>query len=505
MTFLVAVALEVAAGLALLRLLRLGTGSRAADVPLAWLVGTGWLSAVAAVARFALGIPFGRATVLALLLAPVAVHAALRWRARRSAAAAPAVAPPTDGDEASVGSARWLPRPLWLFAPLAAYVVVVLAVVVLHGTNTPTQTDDGVRVRAFAPMLATANAWPTEARPVFSMAGALPTFVPAVGWVLSGEIDHFHVNYTVLAELVALLALAVTLGAARGCPERGWAGAFGVLSIPLFVYHCTATYSDAVLAMRVAAGVLFAIEYARTRAHADAGRALLLLGIAALVKREGELVAAAPAAMLVAQLAWERWREARPFPWRVVALAAVVPVLGAIGKIAAFGLAAAFPMAGLVVQKAGVVAAGAGARASAAPAQTVASLFFGLSLFREGNQGMLFWIAVAAILVRARELPRGQRAWPLLGVAALFGEVAVSSVVLFPEFTVNQGTVHRALLVVSVPLALWTAGTIVEAARAETLAPSAAPVKGAPGGEGAGTAEVATQPGRRRPRRGRRP
>jgi hypothetical protein len=491
MTFLLAAFLEALAGLAVLRLLRLGTGSRAADVPLAWLVGTGWVAATVPVLRFALGIPVGRAAMLVVLLVPPAAWAALAWRARASPAApAPATTPPEGGE-----GARWLPRPLWLFAPIAAYVLFVAAIAILHGTNSPTQTDDGVRVRAFAPILAYLDAWAPDARGIFSIAGPLPTFVPAVGWILTGSLDHFHVNYAVLADLAALLALAIALASARGVPERGWAAALGLLTIPLFVYHSTSTYSDAVLAMRIGAGVLFLIEYARTRERDDALRAALLLGIAALVKREGELVAAAPGAVLVAWLAWERWREARPFPWRAVALLAAPPLLGAVGKIAAVGLAGAFPMAGFVAQQAGV-AVGAGAPRPPGAAGQAAGIFFDWALFRLGDQGMLYWIAAAAVAVRARSLLRLPAAWPLLGVAALFVEVAVSSVLLIPEFTANQGTVHRALLVVSVPLALWTAATIVDAVRAEALAP-AAPAQDK-GGEG----EAATRPARRRARPG---
>jgi hypothetical protein len=358
-------------------------------------------------------------------------------------------------------SPRWIPRPLWLFIPIAAYVLVVLAATILHGVNTPTHTDDAMRVRAFAPMLAFDDVWRPDARGIFVTAGALPTFVPALAWIATGAVDHFHVNYTVLAELVALLALAVGLGAARGSPERGWTSALALLSIPLFVYHCTSTYSDAVLAMRVGGGLLLWIEYARTGDRGDAARALLLFGFATLVKREGELVAAAPAAVLALQLALERARG-RPFPWRALAALAVPVVLGAVAKVGAVGVAAAFPMLRFVAEQSGV----AGAPAAPQPGGirgAAARVFFEVALLRSGNAAGLYWILPAAAIARARALVRSGLAWPGAGVLALLAEVAVSSIVLVPQYTLDQSTVHRALLVASVPAALWLAAVLVDA------------------------------------------
>ena len=477
MSWGIAIVALVAAGLALLDLLRLRTGRAVPDVALGWLAGTGWLAAVAPPVRFALGIPLGRVTLAVLLVAPIAVWTAVAASRRRRGAPP---SPPRSGgegrDEGVRGKGehavpRWLPRPLWLFAPMAGYVLVVTVAVLLHGSNMPTQTDDGVRIRAFAPILAYGDAWEPAARAVFAQAGPLVTFVPAVAWIVTGTVDHFHVNYAILTELVALLALVVGLASARGAPERGWVGAFAVLSVPLFVYHCTSTYSDAVLAMRVAGGVLLALEYARTRDRSDLARALLLVGIAALVKREGELVAAAPAGVLLAQIAWERWRERRAVPWASVALLLAPGLLAAVGKIAALGLAGAFPMLGFVAQQAAVAAGtgGGAARPVGMEAQT-AALFVDQALFRSGNQGMLWWILAGVLAVRGRAILRGALAWPLLAVAGLLAEVAVNSIFIIPQFTLDQGTVNRALLVAGVPAALWVGAALVEAVRAEAAA-----------------------------------
>lgn len=485
MSYLVTLVALTAAGLALLDLLRLRVGRAIPDLALGWLVGAGWLAAAATPLRFALGVPFGRPALAAIVLAPIVAWAALRRR-RRAASAADT-------------TARWLPRPAWLFAPLAAYVVVVVAAVLLHGTNTPTQTDDGVRVRAFAPMLAFGDRWDPAALGVFGQAAPLATFVPATAWVVTGTIDHFHVNYVVLTELVALLALLVGVASARGAPERGWASAFAVLSIPLFVYHCTSTYSDAILAARVAGGVLFVLEYARSRERADLARAFLLLGLAALVKREGELVAAAPACVLLAQVGWERWRERRAIPWGAVALLVAPGLLAAVGKIGALGLAGAFPMLRFVAGQA-AVAAGAGGGAAARPDGLVAEAaqrFFGLALFRSGNQGMLYWAWLAVIAARARAILRGEQTWALLAVAALLAENALSAIVIIPEFTLDQGTVNRALLVASVPISVWVATTVVDGVQAESLAADTGAAPGALRGAAAGDGDRAT---RRRPR-----
>jgi hypothetical protein len=459
-TFLLAAALLVGSGLALLALLRLRTGAAAADAALAWFVGSGVYAGAASLARFLLHLPIGRAAALALVLAPPAIWAALAVRRRRAGppalagGAAPAPRP----------ASRWLPRPLWIFAPLALYVAVVLVATVLHGVNTPTLTDDGVRVRAFAPILAFQDAWSTEARAIFVMAGPVTTFVPALGWTLSGTVVHFHVNDAVLADLVAFLVLLVGLGSARGSPERGWAGAFALLSIPLLVYHCTQTYADAVLAIRLAAALLLGVEFARTGDRGDARRSLLLVGLVALVKREGEFVAVAAAVPVVGQLLWERLRGGKPFPWGAVALAVVPALASPVSKLAAAG-AEGFPLVAFILQQVGLARTppadvGVYSRAEAA------RIFFSSVLFRSGNSGMIYWVLPAAIAVRARTAVRDGLAWPLLGLAALLGEVAITSIVLLPRFTVDHSAVHRALLVVTVPAAVWLAAALSPAPQA---------------------------------------
>ena len=209
MTFALTVVALCASGLALLRLLRLATGAFAVDVALAWFAGNGWFALAAMVLRFLAGVPFSWPSAAAIVLAPPATWIVLRSQVRYNA--------PKPG--------RWLPRPAWVFGPLAFFVLFTLFVVLLHGANTPTHTDDGVRVRAFAPMLALDDTWSTEARGLLVQAGPVPTFVPAFAWLFTGKVDHFHVNYVVLTDLIALVLLTTGMGISRGSPERGWASA----------------------------------------------------------------------------------------------------------------------------------------------------------------------------------------------------------------------------------------------------------------------------------------
>ena len=175
---------------------------------------------------------------------------------------------------------------------MAAWTVAVALAVALHGLDTPVHTDDAYRIRAFAPILAAAGAWNGAARDVIAIAGPVPTYVPSLAWMLGAGVDPVHVSASIVLTFLALLALLVTLGAERGVPEAGWGAAFAITSMPFFAYHAASTYSDAWLGMFLAAAFAFLVAYGRTGAPADAGRAMLLLVGAALVKREGELLVA---------------------------------------------------------------------------------------------------------------------------------------------------------------------------------------------------------------------
>ena len=474
MSFLLAAAALCASGYALLRLLRLDTGCWAADAPLSWFAGTGWFALATFVLRFLAGVAYTRPSAVLVLVLPAAGLAARAWMRRGEVPAPGAPAP----------GRRWLPRPPWLFAPLAAYVIAVAAVVVLYGLGTPTQTDDGLRVRAFAPVLAFRDEWNAAARAVLAMSGALPTYVPSLGWRLAGAVDHFHVNAALVTGFLALLGLAVALPSSRGRPERGWASAFAVSSLPLFVYHCTTTYADATLAIYVGAAFLFFVEYGLSGEEEDALRSLLLLLAAAMVKREGELVAGVVAAALLAQVAWEGRRRGWA-PLRHMGFLCLPYLLVVAARVTSVGWENAFPFLSAAARQAAQGPPAPSDRSTLA-ARSQALPAFVWAIFSSGSAGMLYWILPVTAFFQLRALGRRRAAWTLAALVLLFAEVAVTSLWLFPRFTVDQSTVHRQMLTLSVAGALWLAAFLAEGVAEGREAAPPAPPAGAKAAKGGG-------------------
>ena len=471
MIFLFAASGMCACGVGLLRALRLGTGRLVVDLPLGWFVGMAWFAASSFSIQALLGIPASAPLAVALLALPLVAWVLLRWR-RPSGAEAEASRSP--GPER-----RWMPRPAWLFAPMAAWSAVVVAAIVLHGLSTPTHTDDGYRVRAHAPILVAAGNWSGPARDVIAMAGPIPSFAPALAWVLGAPLDPIHVSATILLTLLALLTLLVALASERGWPEAGWGAVFALTSIPLLAYHAASTYSDAWLAMYVGAAFAFLVASGQRRDPGDAGRAMLLLLGAAMVKREGELVAFPAIAVLLAQVAWARREEGiRPLLRLFPFLAAYGVVVAA--RVVAVGLAGAFPFLRAAAERTGatagpaaVVAASSGAGAGRGP--SAASIFVE-SLFSDGNFGLLYWVLALAVVLLFTRIRKNGLAGSGLALGLIFVETAASAVWLYPQFTLDHGTVHRSLLPVSVAAAVWLAALLAAACYpAPAPAPSPAP------------------------------
>ncbi len=462
MTFLLAAAAVTASGWALLRALRLPAEGPAVDLPLAWLLGAAWLGGCSIVVRALVGVAPGPVIEAVVLLAPVAA-----WVVRRRLSP---VAPGSGAPAAPGPAPRWRPRPAWLLGPMIAWTLLVAATVGLHGLSTPVHTDDAYRVRAYAPVLAATGAWNEPARAVVTMAGPIPTWVPALAWIFGAEVDPVHVSATILLTFLALLVLLVGLASVRGEPEAGWGAAFALASMPFLAYHAASTYADAWLGAYVAAALAFLVAYGRSGVPGDAMRALLLLLGAAMVKREGGLVAMPVAAVLVAQVAW------RERTWRGTLLR-FAPVLLAwvaveAARVAAVGAGGAFQF---VVAAGSKVANGAPGAAPAVPAvppgyPVSPGAVFLRALFLQGTLGILWWVFAASVVVLPTRVRREGLAPALAAVALLLAEAAVSAIWIYPEFTLNEGTVHRSLLPVSAAAAVFIAALLAPPARPEAEA-----------------------------------
>jgi hypothetical protein len=347
---------------------------------------------------------------------------------------------------------------------MAAWVVLVAAAVALHGMSTPTHTDDGYRVRAYAPILAAEGIWSGPARDVVAMAGPIPSFVPAIAWMLGAPLDTFHVNAAIVLTFLSLLLLLVALASERGWPEAGWGAAFALTSLPLLAYHATSTYSDGWLAMYLAAAFAFLVAGGRGRDPSDLGRALLLLLGAAMVKREGELVALPAIAIVLAQVAWSaRAERGRALLRQLPLLGAYLLVVGA--RIAAVGLPGAFPFLRAAALRSSEVTQAVSAAPAAAPASPGASVVFAAALFREGNLGLLYWVLFPSVILLLPRIRRDGLAWSGAALALIFAETAASAVWLYPQYTLDGSTVHRSLLPVSAAAAVWLAALLAAACR----------------------------------------
>jgi hypothetical protein len=79
-----------------------------------------------------------------------------------------------------------------------------------------------------------------------------------------------------------------------------------------------------------------------------------------------------------------------------------------------------------------------------------------------GNAGMLFWALPLGAAARWRDALRPALAVPLAAALLVLAQVAFSSIWVFPQWTLDQSTVHRALLTPSALLAAWLAALLTE-------------------------------------------
>jgi hypothetical protein len=465
--YLVVALATCASGVALLHLVRLEAGSVAVDIPLGWMVGAAWFALGAFAARSLAGIATGGWVSAAILALPVAGWAFSRFRT--SAARKPREAAPAH-------EARRLPRPIWMFAPMVAWILVAAGGVTIHGASTPTHTDDAYRVRGLAPVLVARGDWTHEARAVVAMTGAIPAFLPALPWVAGAPVEPLHVGWASVLTFLALLGVVIGLGVARGAPEVGWGSAFALTTMPLLLYHWTSTYSDGWLAAYLGAAFAFLVAYGRWGQEGDAGRALLLLLGVAMVKREGELLALPVIVILLAQVAWRGRRDGLRAVTRLLGLCIAWPVMLA-ARVATVGVEGAFPFLRAAADRATGPAAATDAAVSLARGQSSpgAGAIFLDAVFSDGNLGILYWVLVASLVLLFPRIRRNGLSWSAVALAVLLAETAASAIWLYPQFTLDHSTVHRSLLPVSAAAAVWLAALLVEGPTVPAAPPQAEP------------------------------
>jgi hypothetical protein len=138
------------------------------------------------------------------------------------------------------------------------------------------------------------------------------------------------------------------------------------------------------------------------------------------------------------------------------------------------------------------------------------ALIFLQSLFTDGNLGILWWVVAASLALLLPRVWGLGLSWSLAALGVLLAQSAASAIWLYPEFTLNHGTVHRSLLPVSAAASVWVAALLAGAvagrepgADRAPLAPEGA-ARTAPGAEAAPAPAVArpAAPSRRKRRKG---
>jgi len=193
--------------------------------------------------------------------------------------------------------------------------------------------------------------------------------------------------------------------------------------------------------------------------------------------------------VLLAQAIWAE-RPRRGTSARLALLLGAY-LLAVASRVAAVGVGGSFPFLKAAVERtveaapapAIVVAAGPGAGA-----------IFLRAIFTNGDVGMLWWVLAASLLLLLPRVRREGLGWALAALALVFAETLISAVWLYPEFTLNHGTVHRSLLPVSAAAAVWLAWLLAPASRPVTEAVPPAP----PGRRGAGARKRSKGSPRRR-------
>lgn len=444
MTYFIGTLLFLIAGYSLVRLLGLSRDHLFYDMSIGWFLGAGYYSLTWFILVYAAELPVRAEYSFLIILLPVLIFAIRSRPLLRSIIRS----------ANNVWSTEYLPanRVLSLDTLLIIYSIVVFILIALHGATTPSNADDALHLRALTPMLAYDNNFTQAASRMIFSNGIWPTFVTVLFWHISGVVDHFYVNYTIITSLFFFLLVLYLGPAVRGNPRQGIYGVFLVLSIPLFVYQSTTTYADVRLAMPYALGFLFFIFYVRYRETSDLKALILFFTITCFVKGRGEIagITGLSVATLFVAYTYLRTRslpDARTIAFLIPVVlylalknyyAQNLPALADLAKSASWQMLSTSFLSGELTHADEYKIKG----------------FFG-SLFISGNFGIIFYVLLANILMNLRKILLSRAIWGLLFLGLVYMEISYYMIIRWQDIALHTAIVHRTVIVLSVMSALF--------------------------------------------------
>ena len=439
MIYLVGISLILISGYSLTNLSGLSGKNIFFDLSLGWFLGTGFFTLVYFILVYAFKIDATPIVSVSILLLPVCLFF-IQWRKQIS------------HFRESIRSISIS----FCFSPkirsiinliLIGYSVSMFILILLHSINTPTNTDDGVRLRAWTPMIIYENNISEETTPYIFQNGILPSFVPLLFWHLNGKIDHFFVNYSIVTNLFFFLSLLYFTPALQGRKQEGIFSVFLVLSIPFFNYHATSTFADTLYIIPFALAFIFFKYYIDNKNNKYLFTSILLFLLTCFSKTEGEIMAITGLAVMLFYFIYNSLKF-RAYPPKITLLF-FIPFLLYFGmKIYYSGnINVLIQRVELSVSEA--IRAQGVINESGFSSDDVLDAFR-YSFFSSGNFGIFFYILIANTLYYFRKIFFTPLVWSMFILIAVFCEIFYSSVILFPQWTLNQTTVHRSVMVLAV-------------------------------------------------------
>lgn len=446
--FLLSTIVLLAVGYCLLALLRISQKHLGADLALSWFIGTGYFAFAYMLVVFVFQVGFNVIASLIIIVLPLAAFG--MWRPKQK-----------NAEQTKVSYLPATKRVLYL--ALIAWIVAILPLIFLHSKNTPTNTDDGVRLRAYTPFLVYQNDFRDETDGLILGNGIMPSFVPALSWQLGGGADHFHINYFVFSSFFFFLLLLYMVPTTRGNAAQGIMNVFLVLSIPLLLYHATTTYMDIIYILPFVLGFVFFSYYVQDLKLSDLKLTILFWTLTCFSKTEGEILALTGFAFLVLFVCYNYFKNKKGLNKQMGVWVLPVVIYFIVkdqyaGNIS--GLLNILTSVGGDMQTGDI----AGTEAVVEKAKFTSEQVwrtFSHSFLASGNFGILFYVLLFNIAYFVRSIFGSRLIWSFLILGAIFFEIYYNGVVLHPEWTINQTTIHRSVIVLAVLASvflsmLWT-------------------------------------------------